>query len=85
MAHEWMLHAGCHDTPVDLFFQDGRSQEHRRATAEALAICLRCNVRRDCLNYYLTEIAPTDADDIGGVWGGTTLSSRRRIREARRG
>ena len=85
MAHEWMARAGCIGTPVELFFQDGRSTEHRRATAEALAICLRCNVRPDCLHYYLSEIAPTDADDIGGVWGGTTLSSRRRIREARRG
>ena len=84
MAHEWMARAGCIGTPVELFFQDGRSTEHRRATAEALAICLRCNVRPDCLHYYLTEIAPTDVDDIGGVWGGTTLSSRRRIREARR-
>lgn len=80
MSHEWMTQAACIGADVNLFFAEGRNEPARRRTAEALFICMRCPVTTECLNYYMTEVAPDDVIDVGGVWGGTTLSTRRQMR-----
>jgi WhiB family transcriptional regulator, redox-sensing transcriptional regulator len=38
--------------------------------ARAVAICMACPVRAECLNYAITT------DQSEGVWGGTTPSQR---------
>lgn len=78
--HDWMTQAACIGADVQLFFAEGRNHAARRRTAEAIFICMKCPVRNECLDYYLTEIAINDWDDLGGVWGGTTLETRRRLR-----
>jgi WhiB family redox-sensing transcriptional regulator len=55
--------AACRDSDPDMFFAAGREEE-------AVAVCRRCPVRAECLDYAL--VARMDA----GVWGGTTEGQR---------
>jgi WhiB family redox-sensing transcriptional regulator len=64
----WMRHGLCAISPdPDLWFPEtGGSQ----AAAEAKAVCVRCPVRAQCLDYAVA---------LGirhGVWGGTTPEER---------
>ncbi len=79
----WMTQAVCRDTPLEWWFDHPKTPEGRANIVRALATCLRCPVRSQCLEWTLKDIYPTDADDVGGIWGGTTLTSRRRIRYER--
>lgn len=63
---EWRHDAACRDMDPELFFPGtGVSPE------EALAVCARCPVRKDCLDWALK------APEKDGVWGGTTARQRR--------
>ena len=63
---------------TDIFFADsGRRVEDRLAVQEALSFCIRCEVRVECLEYAIDCMEH-------GVWGGTTLDERDRIRQKRR-
>ena len=67
----WMDNAACADADPDLFFVDvGESAD------EAKAICSRCPVQTDCLDFALAS------HERFGIWGG--MSSRQRRVEARR-
>jgi WhiB family redox-sensing transcriptional regulator len=70
---EWMKRAECRGTDTAVFFPErGDSLEPARA------ICERCEVRPECLEYALSL-----ADGAGltkGVWGGTSDRERARIR-----
>lgn len=69
----WAEQGACatHPTP-DLFFPArGESVDHARA------ICGRCTVQTECLNYALTNYIKQ------GVWGGLTERERRPLRPAR--
>ena len=67
----WTIDAACADADPDLFFVDvGESAD------EAKAICSRCPVQTDCLDFALASHARF------GIWGG--MSSRQRRVEARR-
>lgn len=62
----------CQTGQVDLFFplpEAGNS-------GPAKAICRECPVRFECLNYAL-------AQNLVGVWGGTTTEERKRLRRKR--
>ncbi len=61
----WRLSALCAQTDPELFFP-----EKGGGTAQAKAVCSRCEVRTPCLDYALT----TGQRD--GIWGG--LSTRQR-------
>lgn len=64
----WQRDALCREYP-DVAFFPSAGQE----ATEARAVCARCIVRVECLNFALTE------DLVHGVFGGTTPAERRRI------
>ena len=72
--------AACKGAPLDLFF--GPDAEfvttRQKREAAAKAICARCPVRLDCLDYAL------DIDQTYGVWGGLNEDERRALRRQRR-
>jgi WhiB family redox-sensing transcriptional regulator len=69
----WTERALCREVGSEMFFFDtGES------AAPARRICARCDVTDDCLNYALTTM--TSATDVGGVYGGTTYTQRRKLR-----
>jgi len=67
----WMRDALCHEYPLRLFFpESGQSTEH------AKAICGRCLVKAECLDYALRNPYARDH----GVWAGTTRNERKRLK-----
>lgn len=69
---DWKADAACRDVDPELFFpQRGES------TAEAKAVCRRCDVQAECLAYALTN------NEHFGIWGGKSERERHRIRRAR--
>lgn len=72
---DWMADAACIGINPDLFFPE---RGHPNNNQEAKAICARCPVRDDCLNYALTEHI------VHGIWGGTSEKERRHLRRLRR-
>lgn len=67
----WADRAACKGEDTDVFFPVGRESPRR-----ALAVCRRCPVRTECLDYALTR-------PQHGIWGGTTSDQRRLIRAGR--
>lgn len=68
----WYRDAGCAGTDTESFFP-----EKGRSADEAKAVCWRCPVRRECLDFAITTTDPTNDH---GVWGGFTWMERERIR-----
>lgn len=64
--------ARCAETDPDAFIPE----QGTRIDA-AKAICLRCEVRDECLAYALDHQLDDDED---GLWGGTTPRQRRKMR-----
>lgn len=62
----WTSEAACQGLEIDLFFSDSKYRQ-----AEALAICAKCPVREECLQYALEEKLAF------GIFGGTTQAQRR--------
>lgn len=69
---DWQRDAACRTADVEVFF---RSPGY--AADEAKAICRRCPVQSECLEYALEERINF------GIWGGATERDRRRIRRER--
>ena len=77
----WQQYAACADDDADLFFpaDEERGERRRRRSEAAVAVCRRCHVRKECLEYALAT------DQRHGVWGGTdeleraALLARRRL------
>jgi WhiB family redox-sensing transcriptional regulator len=69
----WQRDALCRGRPTDWFFPDDSSGNHNGSLTltdrQAKALCVRCPVRRECLEYGL--------HDEYGIWGGTRPSERR--------
>lgn len=59
MSDEWRDLAACKDMPPDVFFP-----EKGQPAARAKAVCARCPVRSECLEYALNH------EMKHGVWGG---------------
>lgn len=75
----WRTEALCRGVETDLFFPAGELGEEPVQQAEAAkAVCARCPVQTECLEYALAT------DQAFGVWGGTTEAERRSIRRRRR-
>lgn len=72
LYQSWADEALCAKTDPELFFP-----EKGRSAGPAKAICRKCPVIQECLNYALT--APIS---IAGVWGGTDEDDRRELRRA---
>ncbi|WP_405631994.1 WhiB family transcriptional regulator [Streptomyces sp. NBC_00016] len=78
----WREHAECRNEDPDLFFPIGTSGPALLQTEQAKAVCRRCPVQEQCLEWAM------ETDQTLGVWGGTSENERRalkrRIRAARR-
>ena len=81
----WQFRGACRGEDASLFFAPSyfeRREEKDAREAKAKAICARCPVRIDCLDYALGIREPH------GVWGGMNEQERRRLlreRELRAG
>jgi WhiB family redox-sensing transcriptional regulator len=71
---DWRKRAACKDEDPELFFPIGDVGPAVTQIDEAKAICRRCPVVDECLNWALTM----GEDD--GVWGGMSEDERRAIR-----
>jgi WhiB family redox-sensing transcriptional regulator len=69
-AANWRASGACPDADPDLFFPISSAGRGAGQLAQAKAICARCPVRRECLEFAYAN-AP-----VHGVWGGTTLDER---------
>ena len=70
----WMAHGACLEHPeVEFVPLNLRTEENADA---ARAICAGCACRAECLAYAL-------ADDLLGIWAGTTTRERREMRKRR--
>lgn len=73
-ATAWMADAACRGLDPALF-HPGRGED----TTAAKAICARCPVRAECLDY-----AMGDPREKHGVWGGRSERERRNLARRRR-
>ena len=65
----WQENALCAQTDPEAFFP-----EKGGSTREAKRICVRCEVRAECLDYALAH------DERFGIWGGLSERERRRLK-----
>jgi WhiB family redox-sensing transcriptional regulator len=72
-ASDWRNAGACLHADPDLFFPITAAGPSRTEVVHAKAICSHCQVRRQCL-----EFAQVNA--VYGIWGGTTMEERQRIR-----
>jgi WhiB family redox-sensing transcriptional regulator len=72
---EWKVRAACREAPDKSVFFPERATEvaTQNLVKQAKAICKRCPVRRECLDYALEHY------EKHGVWGGTTERERRKL------
>ena len=75
---DWVQRARCRDEDPELFFPIGTTGVAATQVEAAKAICMRCEVRGECLEWAL--VTAQDA----GVWGGLSEDERRALRSARR-
>jgi len=71
---QWRHRASCRSVDPDLFFPVGTTGLALEQIADAKAVCARCCVQEQCLEYALA----TNQDS--GVWGGTSEEERRALR-----
>jgi WhiB family transcriptional regulator, redox-sensing transcriptional regulator len=77
---EWRYAAACRGEDPTLFFAPSYFEKRREKQAReavAKAICARCPVRIDCLDFALIT------RESHGVWGGFNEMERRRLLRAR--
>ena len=70
----WRNRAACRTEDPDLFFPIGTSGPALLQTEQAKAVCRRCLVREQCLQWAL------DTGQSIGVWGGTSETERRALK-----
>lgn len=71
----WMRDGLCREYPEVSFFP-GKGE----STAEARALCRRCLVSNECLNYALGT-----SGRVEGIWGDTSPQERQKLRRSRIG
>ena len=75
-AATWRGYAACQGCDVELFFPIGVTGTAVDQIDEAKAVCARCPVRVECLDFALLT------NQEAGVWGGATEDERRRLRRS---
>jgi len=70
----WGSQAACLNSDPELFFPISPSGPALQQVAQAKAICARCPVRCDCLQFALAT------HQAHGVWGGTSEEERQLLR-----
>ena len=73
----WLQSAACVGEDPELFFPVGNTGPAGLQAREAKAVCMRCGVREECLEWSL-ELG---ADH--GVWGGLSEDERRALQKRR--
>ena len=76
----WQFRAACRGDDSGLFFAPNyfeRKEEKDTRESRARAICARCPVRQDCLEYALR------IHEAHGIWGGLNELERRSLLRAR--
>jgi WhiB family transcriptional regulator, redox-sensing transcriptional regulator len=66
----WKSMAACGSADPDLFFPVSPSAGNQLQVAEAKAVCARCLVRRECLDFAVRT------RQMHGIWGGMTEEER---------
>jgi WhiB family redox-sensing transcriptional regulator len=72
---DWRHRAACKSEDPELFFPVGDTGPALLQIAEAKAVCRRCPVQAQCLNWALTS------GQDAGVWGGLSETERRAVRQ----
>lgn len=67
----WHRDAACLEHPELTWFPD---KGETAVTREAVAVCGRCLVRAECLQFAL------EVPDMAGIWGGTSARQRAALR-----
>ena len=67
---DWQRYGLCHGKGCDPWFP-----KSRRSIAPGAAVCARCPVAQECLEYALSL-----EDNPDGIWAGTTPDDRRRLK-----
>ncbi|MCX5052485.1 MULTISPECIES: WhiB family transcriptional regulator [unclassified Streptomyces] len=70
----WREQAACLRVDPELFFPISNSGPTLRQIDDAKAVCGRCPVARQCLDWAVR------VGQVDGIWGGTTESERRAMR-----
>ncbi|CAL9629077.1 WhiB family transcriptional regulator [Streptomyces sp. enrichment culture] len=70
----WRSSAACRTEDPDLFFPIGTSGPALMQTEQAKAVCRRCPVQEQCLEWAL------ETGQSIGVWGGTSETERRALK-----
>ncbi|GAA2234858.1 hypothetical protein GCM10010401_03380 [Rarobacter faecitabidus] len=68
-AQSWQDRALCAQTDPEAFFP-----EKGGSTREAKRVCVRCEVKAECLEYALAN------DERFGIWGGLSERERRKLK-----
>ncbi|WAX81555.1 WhiB family transcriptional regulator [Streptomyces sp. KMM 9044] len=71
---DWRTRAACRDEDPDLFFPIGTSGPALFQTEQAKAVCRRCAVQQQCLDWAM------ESGQSLGVWGGTSETERRALK-----
>ena len=71
---DWRHQALCRDEVPELFFPIGTTGPAAAQVDEAKAVCRRCDVRTECLQWAL------ETGQDAGVWGGTSEDERRALK-----
>lgn len=82
LQEPWQLRAACRGPDTWMFFPPGqpeRKDEREQRERRAKAVCARCPVRLECLDYALRTREPY------GIWGGRTESERAALLATRAG
>ena len=69
---EWQANARCSEVDPEIFFP-----ERGGSSKAARAVCNKCDVRMQCLEYALNN------KEQFGIWGGTSERERRKLRKER--
>ncbi|MEV4872853.1 WhiB family transcriptional regulator [Streptomyces syringium] len=71
---DWRHNAVCREEDPDLFFPVGNTGPSLLQIEEAKAVCRRCPVRKQCLQWAL------ESGQDAGVWGGLSEDERRSLK-----
>ena len=70
----WQQRAACKDEDPELFFPLGNTGPALLQIEEARAVCRRCEVVDQCLQWALEQ------KDVDGVWGAMSEDERRALK-----
>lgn len=71
---DWRHRAACREEDPELFFPIGNTGPALLQIEEAKAVCRRCPVREECLQWAL------ETGQDAGVWGGLSEDERRALK-----